>query len=74
MASEQGDTAGMFGNAIGLLGVGMSTVPLTDPSPLSRTPVSLFSLYRTWRRVCNGPLKFLSARSPRRPWSRGLGC
>ena len=27
VASEQGDTAGMFGNAIGLLGVGMSTVP-----------------------------------------------
>ena len=25
--------------------------PPTGPSSLSRTPVSLFSLYRTWRRV-----------------------
>ena len=28
-----------------------SKKPPTDPSPLSRTPVSLFSLYRTWPRV-----------------------
>ena len=35
--------------------------PLTDPSPLSRTPVSPLNLYRTWSRVQNGPLKFLSA-------------
>ena len=25
--------------------------PPTDPGPLSRTPVSLFDLYRTWPRV-----------------------
>ena len=33
----------------------------TDPRPLSRNPVSLFDLYRTWPRVHHGPLKFLSA-------------
>ncbi len=39
----------------------LSSVPPTDPSPLSRTLVSLFRLYRTWRRMWDGPLKFLSA-------------
>ena len=32
-----------------------------DPSPLSRTPVSLFNLSRTWPKVQHGPLKSLSA-------------
>ena len=33
----------------------------TDTGPLSRIPLSLFDLYRTWRRVHHGPLEFVSA-------------
>ena len=50
-ASAMSSTSKPFTESNGTAAAGKSNGSPTDPSPLSRTPVSLFSLYRTWRRM-----------------------